>query len=164
MTCAAAMLQIAPLPESETDIERAEAALLEGVQPVTFLKHHFAPGIYIREIWMPAGSMILGHRHKTDHLNVITQGKVLVRAEGELRLIDAKGPAPVTFRSGTGVRKALYLLEDTTWLTVHVNPDDCTDIPTLEARYTEPSEVYKQHEIEAARASFRRAIETLNPT
>lgn len=135
--------------------------MLNGIQPVTFLKHHFAPGIYVREIWMPSGPLILGQRHLTDHLNIITQGKVLVRAEGELRLIHAIGPVPVTFRSGAGVRKALFILEDTTWMTVHINVDDCEDILTLENRFTEQSEVYKEHEIEAAKQDFIRALEAL---
>lgn len=146
------------LPESPEELERMEGQLLGQVDVVTFLKHHFAPGIYVREIWMPAGSIILGHEHKNDHLNIVVSGKCLVRAEGQLRQITA-GPAPVTFRSGAGVRKALYIIEDTTWMTVHENPDDSQDIPLLEDRYTRKSETYKQHELAVIRGDFRRVLD-----
>lgn len=132
------------LPDT-AELERAEGRMLLGVQPVTFLKHHFAPGIYVREIWMPAGAVILGHEHLTEHLNIVVCGKCLVRAEGEVRVISA-GPAPVTFKSGAGVRKALYILEDTTWMTVHANLNDQRDIPTLEARLTRHSATFSTYE------------------
>lgn len=137
------------LPDTAAELERAEGRMLLGVQPVTFLKHHFAPGIYVREIWMPAGAVILGHEHLTEHLNIVVSGKCLVRAEGEVRVITA-GPVPFTFKSGAGVRKALYIIEDTTWMTVHENLNDQRDIPTLEGRLTRHSSTYKQHEIDLA--------------
>lgn len=142
--------EIALLPEGEAGIESAEAKMLTHVQPVTFLKHHFAPGIYVREIWMPKGAIILGHRHKTDHLNIIAQGSVLVRMEGRVEHI----VAPYTVRSGAGVRKALYILEDTIWMTVHDNPTDETDIPTLEEIFTVKSETWKRHQVEAEKLAF----------
>lgn len=144
------------LPNSRAELERAEGRMLQGIQPVTFLKHHFAPGIYVREIWMPAGAIILGHEHLTDHLNVVVSGKCMVRAEGAVRIISA-GPSPVTFRSGASVRKALFILEDTTWMTVHENLNNQRDIPALENRLIRKSDTFKQHEIDAALDDFARA-------
>jgi hypothetical protein len=148
------------LPATDADLERAEAHMLPHVQPVTFLRHHFAPGIYVREIWMPRSAMILGHRHKTDHLNIITQGKVLVRMDGRLEMITA-GPLPYTVRSGAGVRKALYIIEDTTWMTVHDNPTDERDIAKLEDMFTEKSETYQKHELETVRRELFEAMEKI---
>jgi hypothetical protein len=31
-------------------------------------KHYFAPGIYMREMTMPKGSIVVGKIHKTEHL------------------------------------------------------------------------------------------------
>lgn len=145
------------LPETRAELERAEGKMLQGVQPVTFLKHHFAPGIYVREIWMPAGAIILGHEHTGDHLNIVVSGKFLLRAEGCVRQISA-GPTPVTFRSKAGVRKALYIIEDTTYMTVHENPDNCRDIPTLEERFTKPSATFQRHELESINRDFAQAL------
>lgn len=133
------------LPDTAAELERAEEYMLQKVQAITFLKHHFAPGIYVREIWMPAGAVILGHEHLTEHLNIVVCGKCLVRAEGEVRVISA-GPVPFTFKSGAGVRKALYIIEDTTWMTVHENLNDQRDIPTLEGRIVRKSAIFSAHE------------------
>lgn len=149
--------EITLLPDGEANIEAAEAKMLTRVQPVTFLKHHFAPGIYVREIWMPKGAIILGHRHKTDHLNIIVQGAALVRMEGRCEQF----VAPYTVRSGAGVRKALYILEDMIWMTVHANPTDETDIPTLEEMFTVKSETWKRHQVEAEKRAFEELTASL---
>jgi hypothetical protein len=97
------------------------------------LKHHFAPGVYVREIFMPAETIIIGHIHRTEHLNILVQGACfIVHNDGsreELR-------APMTFVSKAGVQKALYITEDMVWQTVHVTTE--TDIEKLEAMLTEP--------------------------
>jgi hypothetical protein len=97
------------------------------------LRHHFAPGVYLREIFMPAETVVVGMIHKTEHFNILVQGACLiVHADGsreELR-------APMTFVSKAGVQKVLYITEDMIWQTVHVTTE--TDIPTLEAMLTEP--------------------------
>src|SRR6187551_184114 len=40
------------------------------------VQHHFAPHVYMREIFMPAGTFVIGKMHKTEHFNIITQGVV----------------------------------------------------------------------------------------
>jgi hypothetical protein len=99
------------------------------------LIHRFAPGVYLREIHMPADTVVIGKVHKTEHFNILLQGACLIvhddgRRE-ELR-------APLTFVSGAGVQKVLYILEDMVWQTVHVTPE--TDMAKLEADIVEPCE------------------------
>lgn len=99
------------------------------------LKHHFAPGVYIREIFMPAGSIVIGKIHKTEHVNIIQRGRVRVFQEaGQMEL------GPCTFVSKAGVQKVLYILEDTVWSTVHVT--DNRDLASLEAELIEPHDSY----------------------
>lgn len=97
------------------------------------LKHHFAPGVYVREIFMPAETIIIGHIHKTEHLNILVQGACYIvhddGAREELR-------APLTFVSKAGVQKVLYITEDMIWQTVHATTE--TDIEKLEEMLTEP--------------------------
>jgi hypothetical protein len=97
------------------------------------LTHRFAPGVYLREIFMPAGSLIIGKIHKTEHFNIVERGKYAIRHDdGEVEMVTA----PHTFVSQAGVQKVLYIIEDTVWKTVH--PTTETDIPTLEATLVEP--------------------------
>jgi len=96
--------------------------------PVT---HNFAPDIYIREIYMPAGTVVIGHKHLTEHFNVILKGKCRVMIGDVVEELTA----PCTFVSGAGSQKIVNVLEDCIWQTVHSNPDNATDIETLESRY-----------------------------
>lgn len=101
--------------------------LPQVAMPVT---HHFAPGIYIREIFMPKGAFVIGHRHRTEHFNLILKGSALVWMESEWVRVSAG----MTIKSGAGVQKALQIEEDCVWQTVHANPDDETEVFVLEER------------------------------
>jgi hypothetical protein len=97
--------------------------------------HRFAPGVYLREIHMPADTVVIGKVHRTEHFNVLIKGSCfIVHDDGrreELR-------APMTFVSKAGVQKVLYILEDMIWQTIH--PTDETDMEKLEADIVEPCE------------------------
>jgi len=96
--------------------------------PVT---HSFAPGVYLREIFMPAETVVIGHEHKTEHFNVLLKGKCRVIMGDEVHELEA----PCTFVSGAGIQKLVNVLEDCIWQTIHANPDDMQDIEILEDRY-----------------------------
>lgn len=101
------------------------------------LTETFAPGIYMREIFMPAGHFIVGERHKTRHMNTLLAGKVLVMMDGVLELF----AAPCTFVSEPGVSKRLFILEDCIWQTYHANPDDEPDPAVIRARIIEETTI-----------------------
>ena len=90
------------------------------------LKHYFSDGIYVREITMPAGAVIIGKIHKYSHMNIISKGHVTFSDETGIRTIKA----PYTFRSNAGSKKALYIHEETVWSTIH--PTKETDIEKIE--------------------------------
>jgi hypothetical protein len=97
--------------------------------------HRFAPGVYLREVHMPADTIVIGKIHKTDHFNILVKGACLIvhddgRRE-ELR-------APMAFVSKAGVQKVLYILEDMIWQTVHVTAE--TDMARLESELIDPYE------------------------
>jgi hypothetical protein len=92
------------------------------------VKHGFANGVYLREIFMPAGTYVIGKEHNTEHFNIILKGQAYVLMNDDVQLITA----PCTFVSEAGTRKVLVVLEDMIWQTTHVNPDNTTDIEELE--------------------------------
>lgn len=97
------------------------------------LIHHFAPGAYAREIFLPADTIVIGKIHKHGHLNFITQGEVSVVTEfGTERY-----KAPYTFVSLPLTKRALYTHSDTIWTTVHVTTE--TDLTKLEEELIWPS-------------------------
>lgn len=121
-----------PAPSESEKITEVVDILKKCEQPEMPVTHHFSPGIYCREIFMPAlpggGTLVVGHVHKTRHQNIVLTGKAVVTI-GEERL---EIVAPFIFESEAGAQKLLHIIEDMRWLTVHTNPDNITDIPTIE--------------------------------
>ena len=105
---------------------RLEDELRKHPQLDVPIKHHFAPGVYAREMFVPAGTLLTGKIHKTEHLNIISQGHFSVSNMGESMDIYA----PHTFVSPAGTKRAIYAHEDSTWTTIHVTEE--TDLDVLE--------------------------------
>lgn len=105
-------------------LEKVESGELMGQDcPVV---HRFTPGCYLREIFMPKGTRIIGKIHATEHFNIILKGQVTVlTAEGREDF-----EAPCTFVSKAGVQKMVIIHEDCTWQTVHVTKE--TDLAKIE--------------------------------
>ncbi|CAM0102016.1 hypothetical protein PODOV084v1_p0049 [Vibrio phage 340E47.2] len=92
--------------------------------PVT---NRFAPGCYIREMFAPAGTLIIGKVHATEHFNILLKGKITVfTLEGEHTI-----EAPQTFTSLPGVQKVGFCHTDCIWQNIH--PTQETDLEKIEA-------------------------------
>ena len=101
--------------------------------------HRFSPGIYIREVSLPAGAIAIGHYQKTRHLNVFLQGMVTMFNDDGSRT-DLEAPMMFTGEPG---RKVGYIHENVVWLNIY--PTDETDIETLESMYLDKSEAFLEH-------------------
>lgn len=113
-------------------VEKLQDAIIMGGLDVGAetcpVRHHFAPGQYAREMTLPAGMVVVGKIHKHAHINVISKGRVRVftEHEGAQELC-----APITFVSTPFTKRAVYVLEDTVWTTIHQT--DKTDLAEIEA-------------------------------
>lgn len=96
--------------------------------------HFFAPGMYLRELTVPAGMLIVGKIHKHAHFLIVTKGKAEVISEFG-RVIVEPGHVSV---SRPGSKRVVLALEDTQFLTVHVNSSDTEDLAVIEAEHIEP--------------------------
>jgi quercetin dioxygenase-like cupin family protein len=88
------------------------------------LVHDFTPGIYVRTIFMPKGTFVIGKTHKTEHFNIVHSGRANVMIDGEYKEISA----PDMFVSKEGVKKVLWILEDMVWSTIHATTETNLDI------------------------------------
>jgi hypothetical protein len=89
-------------------------------------KHHFGPNIYIKEVTMPAGSLIIGKHHRMEHLCNMMSGRMIV--------VDSDGNrseliAPMTFMAKPG-RKIAYIIETVVFQNIYSTSE--TDIEKLE--------------------------------
>lgn len=78
-------------------------------------KHHFTDGLYAREIFVPKDLCGTGKIHLFGHLTIIVSGEASVMTDEGMKRI--KGPS--IFTSPAGVKRAVYVHEDTHWITVH---------------------------------------------
>lgn len=118
--------------ELRDQVMRLEATMLAMPDAQIEIKttHHFAPGVYMREIFIPKGTCLTGKIHKTEHLNILSQGDLSVMTEEGIKRI--KSSAVV--KSAPGIKRAGFAHEDTVWITVHHNPDDELDTDKIEDR------------------------------
>lgn len=120
---------------SRESILRLEDALRTFPQEEERVTHHFSPGLYARELFIPKGTILTGKIHRHAHLNLVPSGDITVLTEEGVRRV--KGPT--VLQSFPGMKRAGYAHEDTIWITLHPNPDDERDLQKLEARYIAPN-------------------------
>lgn len=114
--------------EMRCKIFSLEAEILKKPQVEFKTTHYFAPGIYMREIFIPKDTVLTGAIHKTEHLNILSQGEMSVWTEEGPKRIKAS----TVVKSGPGIKRAGYAHEDSVWITVCHNPDNESDVEKLE--------------------------------
>lgn len=118
-------------PPTRERIERLEGLLLQveqrggGVPIETW--HHFADGLAARTIRIPAGTVLTGAAHRTEHLN-IAAGDITVWTEAGMKRLTGYTVLP----SSPGAKRAGFAHADTWWTTIHVNPTNERDPAALE--------------------------------
>lgn len=121
---------------SPEQVEKVEKKGLELPQVECPVSHYFGPGIYIREVRIPAGTFSIGHHQNVEHLNHMTEGKVvMLNSDGTTSEIEA----PAIFTTGPG-RKVGFIIEDMVWHNIY--PTDETDVDKLEATYLTKSDTW----------------------
>lgn len=113
-------------------IQRCEQAI-KALPPVVIEPtHHFAEGLYGREILIPAGTILTGKVHRGEHLNFLMKGEITVWTEEGMKRLQA--PAVIVSKPGT--KRIGYTHSDTIWITVHATHE--RDLERLEAELIEP--------------------------
>lgn len=86
----------------------------------------FTPGIYVRKLVMPAGTLVVAKRHAQEHVCIISQGRATVTTELGTQEICA----PMHFISQAGAKRVVLVHEDMVWTTIHRT--DKTDLAEIE--------------------------------
>ena len=96
--------------------------------PIT---HHFAPGMYARELFIPADTSVTGAIHKTENLVVLASGTARIATEDGYK--EVTGPAVMTCKPGA--KNAVYAVTDVVWINFHATTE--TDLEKLAEQLTE---------------------------
>lgn len=110
-------------------------AINEGVEEANKEpSNHFAHGTYGRELFIEAGTVIVGKVHRYDCITVFVSGSCRVITDsGDFDVV-----APHIMTTGTG-NKGIYAYEDSVMLTIHPNPDNSRDMAEIENNIIAPS-------------------------
>lgn len=87
------------------------------------LEEAITPGIYTRELTMPAGSIVFSRIHLQTHPYMVVKGKVNVYDGESIQTIEA----PHKGITKAGTKRLLHVLEDTTWITFHPVTDETVE-------------------------------------
>lgn len=112
------------------------APSLGGTPPLCPIKNHFTPGMYIREIFMPAGTVVTSRIHKCRHPFVVLKGRCAVYMGSKEGWQEVSAPHFGITEPGT--RRLLFILEDSVWMTFHVT--DKTNVDEIVEDITIPYE------------------------
>lgn len=119
-------------PSQRERVERAEGIVQQQLAPVDCpVKHHFAPGVYVREMTIPADTVATGAVHKTEHLTMLVKGRCAFTTEEGLQHI----AAPWIGKSMPGAKRMIVAITECVLVTVH--PTTTTDLDALVAELTE---------------------------
>ena len=114
-------------------VQRLEDAMCMIPQVDCPMRHHFAPGVYLREMTIPAGTVVTGAVHRTENLVIVSAGRVRFLTDDGVK--DAVSGDVITCKPG--MKNAVVTLEDSRWTNVYPNPDNITDPDILIELFTE---------------------------
>lgn len=107
---------------------------IDGVIPPVF--HHFGPDIYMRQMDAKAGTLVVSKMHSTEHFNVLLKGAVSLITEDGIKIVYAGQ----VMLSAPGTKRIGLFHEDSSWLTIHPNFANDTDVDQLEDDLTVPED------------------------
>lgn len=108
-----------------------DTRIVKGNSETFPLKHTFSDGIYIREMTMQQGGLVIGKVHKFDHTWFLLKGELEVATEEGINYY----LAPCYVVAPKGTKRVIHALEDSIFVNIHPNPNNVTDIDTLEETY-----------------------------
>ena len=113
-------------------IERlqAEMSVMPQVELVT--EHQFSPGMYMRKVFRPAGTLIVGKVHKKPHFFLCAKGEIIAWTEGGMKRLQAGD----IVESQPGTKRVTLAVTDAIGITIHRT--DLTDLDEIEAELIEP--------------------------
>ncbi len=94
---------------------------MQDLMPVT---HKLENGLYTREVFMPAGQLVVSFIHKQNHPSFFMEGEMsLLMDSGEVKRVKA----PMVVHTEAGTQRVAVIHEDTRWACVYR-----TDAETVE--------------------------------
>ena len=105
------------------------------------INHHFSAGVYAKETLIPAGHVLVQHKHKFDHLTILASGSIELMVDGEKRIVHAPACLTIEANKHHGVKS----LTDVVWYCIHAT--DCTDTDEIDEVLIAPGDADQVQEL-----------------
>lgn len=126
----------------QLDLKELENELIKLDQVEIPTEHQFMGGIYLRSIAVPAGTLIIGKRHRHETCNMLLSGVMSIYIGENQPNKMLKGPC--IFLSDPGSKKMGYAHTDCVFMNLH--PTSETDLDKIESEFIIPEEEYLLNE------------------
>jgi quercetin dioxygenase-like cupin family protein len=117
---------------SREQVERLQAEMATMPQAELVTEHQFSPGMYMRKLYRPAGTLIVGNVHKEPHFFLCAKGEIIAWTENGMKRLQAGD----VIESKPGTKRVTLAVTDAIGITIHRT--DKTDLDEIEAELIEP--------------------------
>lgn len=114
-----------PILSMRQKVDRLEKSICAVPQVECPLRHHFAQGMYAREMTIPKGTVAVGAIHKVENFLIVSKGKLQFVVEDGTQTVEA--PAILIVKPGQ--KNAVHALEDS--VLTNFYPTSETDLDKL---------------------------------
>ena len=121
-----------PSHVSREQVERLQAQMVTMPQAELVTEHQFSPGMYMRKLYRPAGTLIVGKVHKEPHFFLCAKGEIIAWTESGMKRLQAGD----VIESKPGTKRVTLAVTDAIGITIHRT--DKTDLDEIEAELIEP--------------------------
>lgn len=113
-------------------IDKLQQEMVNMPQAELHTEHLFSPGMYMRKLHRPAGTLIVGKIHKEPHFFLCAKGEIIAWTENGMKRLQAGD----VVESKPGTKRVTLAVTDAIGITIHRT--DKTDLDEIEAELIEP--------------------------
>ena len=105
------------------------------------INHYFSAGVYAKETLIPAGHVLVQHKHKFSHMSILASGSIELMVDGKRKIIHAPACLTIEADKHHGVKS----LTDVVWYCIHAT--ECTDLDEVDEVLIVPCDVAQAQEL-----------------
>ena len=96
-----------------------ETLIPKGVSAamLTKISHHFGGGVYAKETFIPAGMILVQHKHKYDHLSILASGSIILDIDG----VHLPITGPYCINVAAGKHHGFKTVTEAVWYCIHAS-------------------------------------------
>jgi quercetin dioxygenase-like cupin family protein len=117
---------------TKEQIERLQSQMAAMPQAELVTEHSFSPGMYLRKVFRPAGTLIVGKVHKEPHFFLCAKGEIIAWTESGMKHLYAGD----VLESKLGTKRVTLAVTDAIGITIHRT--DKTNLDEIETELIEP--------------------------